>query len=141
MAIQILGPPNTVFRWRNIDSLFANSVVELVFQRRNPKLFWSNNRRMLCTNSWNVLNSIPGKATLHFNPPTHPPPYNAAEKNLKTTWDILWQDWRNVNLDNWTPVAVLPVRNRPELEYFWQYFSDNIHPWNYRDKQKFMNRG
>lgn len=125
-----------------IDKLFATHVVELVAVRRNPKMGKNPIRAFFATNNYPLLNSIPGKVTLHFRAPTHPPPYNAKAKNLKTVWDILMQDWRNVNLNSYAIREVLPIRNQEEISMFWGFFSAALKPMTTNEKIAFMdNRG
>jgi hypothetical protein len=57
-------------------------------------------RRMLCTNSNELLRSFHGATRLLFRIPKNPPPFDARKYNLVTTWDILMHDHRNVNLDD-----------------------------------------
>ena len=140
MTIQLYNEQHQ-FKWSGVEQLFANAVVEVVFGRRNPVKRLPLTRRMLCTTNWSLLNSIPGNATLHFRSPSGPPPYNASQYNLITVWDILYQDFRNINLDGFSEsniLAVMPTRNKEEIIAFWQYFADNILNMSAAQKMKFM---
>lgn len=75
-------------------------VAEVVFvRRRRPKdpSVTSKTRRMICTTNQLLLNSPFGKKTLRYTPAYQAPPYNARSKGLITVWDILMQDWRNID--------------------------------------------
>jgi hypothetical protein len=97
----------------NITDLqrFLNKfVVEIVFvRRRKPKdpSVSSKTRRMICTTNQVLLQSDFGKRTLRYKPATQSPPYNARAKGLITVWDIMMQDWRNIDVKS----AVLPAGN------------------------------
>ena len=141
MAVQLYNQQQQ-FKWTGVEDLFARAVVEVVFGRRNMVPGQPLTRRMLATTNWSLLKSTIGMATLHFRPPSGPPPYNPARYNLLTVYDIFWQDFRNINLDGFSAkniVAVMPCRNEKEIEEFWRYFSENILNMSASQKQKFMN--
>jgi hypothetical protein len=69
-------------------------------------------RRMLCTNSNELLRSFHGATRLLFRPPKNPPPFDARSYNLVTTWDILMHDHRNINLDDTYLIYKYPVNQR-----------------------------
>jgi len=128
--------------YSDVQGLFASHVVELVAIRRNYKPGKGPIRAFFCTNSKALLNSIVGKTALHFRAPTHPPPYDARAKNLLTTWDILMQDWRNINLNNYAIREILPLKNKEDISMFWGYFSYILKPMTAQEKITFMdNRG
>jgi len=117
----------------------STHVLEVQFKRRHIKPGWSSTRRMLCTNCWPLLNSMPGKITLHFKPPNHPAPYNAANHNLVTVWDIYFQDYRNISVETHNIIAAMPVRNENEIKIFWEYFVSIMAKKNPYDKIDYMN--
>jgi hypothetical protein len=81
---------------------------------------------MLCTNNNQLLRSFHGTTRLLFRPPTHRPPFNAAEYNLITTWDILMHDHRNINLDDTYLIHTYPVNEKNIRTWMrGQYF---VHP-------------
>ena len=128
--------------YENLIGLFGTHVVELVAVRRNPKPGKGPIRAFFATNNWGLLNGIAGKTALHFRAPTHPPPYSAKAKNLFTTWDILMQDWRNINLNNYAIREVLPLKTAEDISMFWQYFAFILKPMTAEEKTTFMdNRG
>lgn len=124
----------------SLMSLTRSAVVELRFVRRRDKPGWSPYRRGLVTNNSQLLNSAPGQMTLHFKPPTYPPPYNWFDKNLVCTWDIFWQDWRMVPAESTDVVTVFPVQTEEDINKWWAYFSMYIHTMSQSDKIAFMNR-
>lgn len=141
MTQQLYDVGGKPLKWSGLDQLFAQAVVECVFTRRNFTPGVPNSRRMLATNNWSLLNSTIGNATIHFRAPTGPAPYNAAQYNLLTVFDILWQDYRNINLNGFSAkniVAVMPCRNEAEIKMFWDFFSQKILNMSANEKQRFM---
>lgn len=118
-------------------ALLQNNVVELRFKRRRPKANWNIYRRMLCTNDFQLLNSVPGKIALHFKPPTHPPPYPWRVKNLVCTWDLFWQEWRMVSLEFCDIITAIP--SKPPQQ-FWGYFNIYLQSLSPSEKIAFMNK-
>jgi hypothetical protein len=125
----------------SLETLFATHVVEVVARRRlPPKMGQTFTRRFLCTNSYPLLNSIVGKSAFHFKAPTHPPPYNARSKNLITVFDLIMQDYRNINLNEYKILGAMPVRNEEEINAFWQqFFVPILSKYNASRKKTFMN--
>jgi hypothetical protein len=84
----------------NINYFLSKYVAEVVFVRRrrakDPSVT-SKTRRMICTTNQLLLNSPFGKKTLRYQPAFMSPPYDAKSKGLITVWDILMQDWRNID--------------------------------------------
>jgi hypothetical protein len=124
--------------------LLNENVVELKFRRRHKKQGHPDHRRMFCTNSKPVLNSIVGKATLHYEPPTLPYPYGLpyipSKKNLVVTWDILMCAYRQIPIESVEIIEVHPVKNKKEIEEFWTFFMNVVHPMSAVHKQRFMDR-
>lgn len=89
---------------------------------------------MLCTKSYNLLNSTNGRITLNYRPPRGPLKINEAADNLIVVWDILMQDYRNINMNQCDLVKQYPVN-----EEFWTYFNENIYPMSAEQKISFMN--
>lgn len=124
----------------NIQRFYATHVVEVKVNRRNAKLGYGPTRRFLCTNSPLVLDTISGRSAFHFKAPVPGrAPFNATKYNLVTVFDLLMQDYRNVNLDSDTVVAAMPVRNVEEVNEFWHYFAEVLSKWSSSNKQMFQN--
>lgn len=117
--------------------VLQSNVVELQFKRRHEKPGWSNYRRMLCTNDYKLLNSVPGRLALHFKPPSHPPPYPWRGKNLACCWDLLWQQYRMVSCESVNIITAIP--SQPP-EQFWNYFNAYLQAMSPSDKVGFMNK-
>lgn len=115
-----------------LRSLLLNSVAEIKFFRRRPVVGKSPTRRMLCTNSTEMLNSYNGKTVLNYNPPVLMPKFNPNQKNLIITWDILMQNYRCVNMDGCDLV------NSYTGDEFWKYFNETILPMSTKQKMVFM---
>lgn len=117
----------------NLKQTLLSNVCEIVFAKRRPKPNDAPSRRMLCTLDPSILNSINGRITLNFKPPSGPPKYNPESKNLLLVWDILMQGWRMVNCDN-----VEITNTIPGNEEFWKYFNDNILTMEADEKRQYM---
>ena len=125
--------------YTNMLQLYNRNVVEVKVVRRNPKAGRGPTRRFLCTTNRLLLNSIAGKTAFHFRAPSQRPPYIAKDYNLVTVYDLLMQNWRQVNLNADQIVAAMPVTNNEEITIFWEYFATVLSKWSSSQKQMFMN--
>ena len=117
-----------------LDSLLLNNVCDIRFARRSVKPGQAPTRRMLCTKSLSLLNSINGRISLNYFPPKSPPHVYLAPDNLAVAWDILMQDYRNINMNQRDLVSQIPADGD-----FWVYFNENIYPMSAAQKLNFMN--
>ena len=117
-----------------LKALLERDVLEIKFTRRRPKAGAPMTRRMLCTNSQLILNSVPGRETLHFKPTYKAPRFNPSTKNLVIAWDIFKQDYRMVNCDNVTIISQIPGD-----EEFWEYFTTVLYKMSGDQKETFFN--
>jgi hypothetical protein len=122
-----------------LRSLLQKNIVEGVFPRRNIKEGWRPTRRIFCTLDRNLLQSLAGRLTFNFTPPTHPPPYHAQSYNLCVVYDLFWQDWRAIPLDNLQIVSVIPTHTKKQQDEFWKYFSEFLQQLTPQQKERFMN--
>lgn len=122
----------------NLKALARNHVCEIKFRRRNPVAGKPLFRRMLCTSSPRLLNSLDGRLTLNFRPTTSPPfrnpSYNADQYNLAILWDILMQDYRAINMSYCNLIARVPATDE-----FWEYFNKELLKMNPNQKMAWMN--
>ena len=116
----------------SLKSTLQGNVCEIIFEKRKPKPGDSSRRRMLCTLDESLLNSVNGRTTLNYKPPTGSPKYNPESKNLLPVWDIMMQSWRMVSMDNCEIVQTVPEDN------FWQYFNEKIYPMSADEKRGYM---
>lgn len=118
-----------------LDSLLNNNVCEIVFLRRRPERAPGRPvyRRMLCTNSMQILNSQNGRVSLNFRFPQGPKQINEAKHNVVVTWDIIMQDYRNVSMDDCMLIQEIPAN-----EEFWKYFNEVLYPMSTEQKMSFM---
>ena len=116
----------------SLKSTLQGNVCEIIFEKRRPKPGDSSRRRMLCTLDESLLNSVNGRTTLNYKPPTGLPKYNPESKNLLPVWDIMMQSWRMVSMDNCEIVQTVPEDN------FWQYFNEKIYPMSADEKRGYM---
>src|SRR6056300_1188472 len=116
-----------------LDSLLLKNVCEIRFVRRRPRAGDGPTRRMLCTKSYELLNSINGRTTLNYAPPRGPKKINEAAENVLVVWDILMQDYRTINMNSCDLIQQIPDNE------FWEYFNENIYPMSPEQKFNFMN--
>lgn len=117
----------------SLKSLLQNNVAEIKFTRRIPKPGFPPTRRMLCTNSLALLNSVEGRIALNYKRAMKLPPYNPDAKNLMITWDIFMQDYRNVSMNACDLLNTIPITN------FWKFFNEKLALMDGRQKMLFMN--
>ncbi len=103
----------------SLDAKLRKSVCELFILRRHrpvpghhPKNKNIYFRRMLCTNSLELLNSFNGKMILGYLPPTRLPHFDPKKKNLIITWDIIMIDYRCINMDECNLVNEYPINQQ-----------------------------
>ena len=117
-----------------LDSLLLNNVCDIRFVRRDPKPGQSPTRRMLCTKSLSLLDSVNGRISLNYFPPKNPPHTYLRPDNLVVAWDIIMQDYRNINMNQCDLISEIPANDD-----FWTYFNENIYPMSGKQKVNFMN--
>lgn len=114
----------------SLKQTLQSNVCEIRFAKRREAAF----RNMLCTLDQNILNSVNGRTTLNYKPPSGPPKYNPESKNLLLVWDIFMQDWRMVSMDDCNLIKTIPSND------FWEYFNNNIYTMTVEEKNQFMGR-
>lgn len=117
-----------------LETLLLNNVLDLRFTRRIPVADKSPTRRMICTKSFELLNSTNGKIVLNYVPPKRGKQLNEAITNTCIVWDVLMQNYRVVSADQ---VDVL--REIPANDEFWDIFNTEIYPMTTEQKINFMN--
>ena len=117
-----------------LDSLLSNNVLEIRFPRRIAKSGLASTRRMLCTNSLDLLNSVNGRISLNYFAPKGPRKPYLGPDNLSVAWDVMMQNYRNINCNQ-----VDVIQEIPADEDFWVYFNENIYPLSQQQKFNFMN--
>lgn len=122
----------------SLKALARTHVCEIKFRRRNPVAGKPLFRRMLCTSSPTLLNSLDGRLTLNFRPTTPPPfrnpAYNPDQYNLVILWDIFMQDYRAINMSFCNLVARVPANKE-----FWEYFNKELVKLRPNQKTAWMN--
>ncbi len=116
-----------------LDSLLLNNVCEIRFVRRRPRAGDGPTRRMLCTKSYKLLNSVNGRTTLNYAPPKGPTKINEAAENVLVVWDVLMQSYRTISMSSCDLIQQIPTND------FWEYFNENIYPMSPEQKYNFMN--
>jgi len=118
----------------SLKNLLENNVCEIKFSRRRPVEGEPLTRRMLCTNSVPLLNSINGKVLLNYKRPKRMPKFNPTNKNIIITWDIFMQNFRCINMDSCELIKTIPVAN----DEFWTYFNEKLRFMSAAEKERFM---
>lgn len=117
----------------SLQQLLYSNVCDIRFARRRNKTGAAATRRMICTLDESLLNSTEGRITLNYRPTKVPTHYNPTQKNLLIVWDILMQDYRNVNMDSCELVEQIPTKD------FWKYFHERLGSMSSSAKLGFMN--
>jgi len=123
-----------------LNQLLRESIVEVRFHRRHPKLGFAEWRRILCTNNDKILKSLPGRLSLHYiNPKGQRLPYNPQTYNLCVAHDIFMQQYRQITLDAYDIVTVIPTRTPDEINKWWIYYNEQLLRMPAEEKVRFMN--
>ena len=117
-----------------LDLLLQTNVCEIRFPRRTVKSGLASTRRMLCTKSQQLLTSVNGRLSLNYFAPKGAPKSYLGPDHLAVAWDILMQDYRNINMDQCDLIQEIPANDD-----FWIYFNENIYPMSAQQKFNFMN--
>jgi len=116
-----------------LEQLLLHNVLDVRFVRRIPIAGKSLTRRMLCTKSFDLLNTTNGKIVLNYYPPKHQKQVNEAAMNLCVVWDLLMQNYRQISVD-----AADVIRQIPADESFWKVFNNEILPMTTAQKIQYM---
>ena len=117
-----------------LKTIVQNNVVEIKFFRRRPKPGYPPTRRMLCTNSFVLLNSTEGRLALNYRPTNRLPRFNPIQKDLLIVWDIFMQNYRCVNMAACNLISTIPANKE-----FWKYFNAKLSKLTAQQKISFMN--
>lgn len=130
------------FSHNSLTQLLSDNVVELVFVPRSSKNSRQRvTRRMLCTNNVILLNSIAGKIALGFNPPKGVGlKYFPKDKGLVVTFDLFWQEYRQIPLESVTVVSAIPLKSVDDRISFWEYFDKRLQGMSGAEKKSYMRR-
>jgi len=118
-----------------LKSLLTGNACEIVFVRRRPERAPGRPeiRRMLCSNSMNLLNSINGIRSLNFHLPYTARRIDEVKHNIVVVWDIMMQDYRNVSVD-----TCYLRQTVPGDDTFWKYYNDVLFKMSPQQKMNFM---
>jgi len=117
-----------------LKNLLLSNVAEIKFLRRRPKAGAPSTRRMLCTNSLQLLSSPEGRIALNYRRAINMPRYNPEAKTLLITWDIFMQDYRCVNMSACDLINIIPANKS-----FWSFFNQRLALMSTDQKVRFMN--
>lgn len=116
-----------------LRSKLLNSVCDVRFVRRTKKPGFPPTRRMICTKSYELLNSTNGRIVLNYRPPQHQKQINEAKENLLVVWDVLMQNYRTLNINQ------IELLNEYPPDEFWEFFNKSLYPMSADQKLEFMN--
>jgi len=119
---------------QTLETLLLSNVLDLRFTRRIPVARKPATRRMICTKSFELLNSTNGKIVLNYTPPKSGKQLNEAITNTCVVWDLLMQNYRVISADQ-----VDVIREMPANDEFWKVFNTEILPMSVEQKINFMN--
>lgn len=119
---------------QHLANLLLQNVCEIRFDRRRIAPGKPPMRRMLCTKSFDLLNSVNGRVALNYRPPHGGMQINEAVKNVCVVWDIIMQDYRIVSMDTCDL-----LKTHPADESFWKYYNESLLPMKPGQKLAFMN--
>ena len=105
----------------SLKNILQTNACEIAFTKRRPKPGDRLVRNMLCTLDNSILNSVNGRITLNYKPPSGAPKYNPESKNLLLVWDIIMQSWRMVSMESCEIINTIPGNDE-----FWEYFNERI---------------
>ena len=120
----------------NLLEILKKNVCEIFFIRRYDVPFRPSDRNMLCTNSYELLNSANGKRVLNYRPPSNPLHFDPVKKSLIVTWDILQMNYRCANM-----TYCFLIKEYETHDEFWQTFNDKFYPMSPMDKIIWMDSG
>lgn len=121
----------------SLVQILSEHICEVVFYARGD----GQPRRMLCTNSKLLLNSIAGKTALGFEPPKGTGlKYIPAQKGLVVTWDVMWQNYRQIPIDSANVISAIPLRTEQEVDNFWLYFDKKLQKMGGMEKNSYMRK-
>jgi len=117
--------------------LCTSHVCEIMFVRRRPERAPGRPliRRMICTNSTHILNTIKGRTQLQFRFPKTSFRIDERKHNVVCVWDIFMKDYRNVSME-----SCFLLRKTPKEE-FWQYWDEALSFMDQQDMIQFMDHG
>jgi len=118
---------------QTLNNLLLNNVLDIRFIRRNPKPGKPATRRILCTKSFDLLNSTNGRIVLNYRPPKTGKQFNESIKDACVVWDILMQDYRVIPADTAVVLEEIPANQE-----FWTYFNNKIYNLSTQQKMLFM---
>lgn len=118
---------------QTLENLLLKNVLDIRFLRRIPVQNKPATRRILCTKSYDLLNSTNGRIVLNYRPPKNAKQFNESQANACVVWDIMMQDYRIVPVES----AVI-LEEIPADESFWPYFNNKIYTLSTEQKVLFM---
>jgi hypothetical protein len=130
----------------DVKKFLQKFVAEIVFVRRrrakDPSVSVKT-RRMICTLNFPLLTA--NAKIFNFKRPSQTPSYNAESKGLVTVWDIIMQNWRNIDIKSAvivqkSDVSGLPmyVNSKVDMAKFIDFYDKKIARMTVGDKRKFM---
>ena len=112
-----------------LEDLLKTNICDIRFMRRRPTRDGRpETRRMVCTKSFNLLQSVDGRVKLNYRPPRYMSTADPVKHNLVIVWDLIMQDYRNVSMESCEVLQEIPESD------FWPYFNEVLYPMTPADK-------
>lgn len=118
---------------QSLESLLLKNVLDIRFVRRIPVANRPMTRRMLCTKSYELLNSTNGRVVLGYKPPRSGKQFNEFDLHALVVWDILMQNYRVVSLEEVAVIDIIPAGKE-----FWSFFNKEIYSLSAEQKIRYM---
>jgi hypothetical protein len=136
---------------RDLETIFATHVVELVFRRRikpakkikDRKVgHMKQTRRMLCTARWDMISSPKFRKLFNWKKPKTRRGKNWYRKRkLVIVWDLMKNTFRMVSTDKYIIQGLYPLMTDEEVTKFLQFYRRNVHRRSDGYKLKFSDSG
>ena len=136
---------------KDIEALFENHMVEVVFRRRiKPEKrikdrkvgHLKQTRRMLCTAKWSIISSPKFRTLFKWKKPKSRRGKSwYRSRRLVIVWDLMKNAFRMVSLDKYIIQGVFPITSDKEASKFLAFYRRNIHKRSEGYKLKFGDSG
>lgn len=135
----------------DLEALFHNHMVELVFRRRikpakkikDRKVgHMKMTRRMLCTAKWSIISAPKFRKIFNWKKPkTRRGKAWYRKRKLVIVWDLMKNAFRMVSTDKYIIQGIFPITTEEEAMKFLTFYRRNIYRRSEAYKLKFSDQG
>ena len=136
---------------KDLEALFENHMVELVFRRRikpDKKIKNRNighmkvTRRMLCTAKWSIISSPKFRRIFNWKKPkSRRGKAWYRKRKLVIVWDLMKNAFRMVSTDKYIIQGIFPITTEQEAMKFIAFYRRNIFRRSEGYRNKFSDQG